>query len=103
MPFDHNPHHHRPHVTAATSYCLRGQTAHGGTVNKRTAAHDFLFPGTKIRIVGRQPGPGGVRKYRVEDTGPALRDGHFDLWAPSCSMSTNFGRRPIKWKLGWRR
>lgn len=99
----HNAHAHRPHVTAATSYCLRGRTASGDYVDKRTAAHDFLFPGTKLRIIGRQAGPGGVRKYIVKDTGPALTDGHFDLWAPSCSMSTSFGRRMIKWKFGWRR
>lgn len=100
----HHQHHHaRVHPAAATSYCLNGNAAHGGWVDKRTAAHDFLPPGTRIHIVGKQAGPGGVRNYVVRDTGPALMDGHFDLWAPSCSMSVNFGRRAIKWKLGWRR
>lgn len=83
----------------ATCYNLNGTTASGTHVNKRTAAHNFLPFTTKIRIVGRQAGPGGIRKYIVRDTGPALSDGHFDLWSPGrCS---HFGVRPIRWKLGW--
>jgi 3D (Asp-Asp-Asp) domain-containing protein len=83
----------------ATCYNLQGVTASGTYVNKRTAAHNFLFPGTKIRLVGKQAGPNGVRKYVIRDTGPALRDGHFDLWSPG--GCTQFGVRPIHWKFGW--
>lgn len=83
----------------ATCYDLQGRTASGTYVNRRTAAHNFLWPGTKIRLIGRQAGPGGIRKYIVRDTGPALRDGHFDLWAPSGCIQ--FGKRQIKWKIGW--
>jgi 3D (Asp-Asp-Asp) domain-containing protein len=85
----------------ATCYQLQGITSSGTYVNKRTAAHNFLPPGAKIRLVGRQAGPRGVRKYIVRDTGPALSDGHFDLWAPSGCI--RFGKRTIRWKLGWRR
>jgi 3D (Asp-Asp-Asp) domain-containing protein len=85
----------------ATCYDLQGRTASGTWVNKRTAAHNFLVPGTKIRIVGHQAGPGGVRKYIIRDTGPALSDGHFDLWAESGCL--RFGRRLIRWKIGWAR
>ena len=85
----------------ATCYQLQGRTASGTWVDRRTAAHNFLTPGAKIRLVGRQAGPGGVRKYVVRDTGPALSDGHFDLWAPG--GCTAYGKRPIRWKLGWRR
>lgn len=83
----------------ATCYDLRGVTASGHYVNKRTAAHNFLWPGTHIRLIGKQAGPTGVRRYIVRDTGPALSDGHFDLWAPGgCAR---FGVRTIKWRLGW--
>ena len=88
-------------TSKATCYDLQGRTSSGHYVNKRTAAHNFLFPGTKIRIVGRQAGPGGVRKYIVRDTGPALADGHFDLWAPGGCIQ--FGVRTIRWKIGWAR
>jgi 3D (Asp-Asp-Asp) domain-containing protein len=94
------------HVAPATSYCLQGKTASGKQVSKRTAAHNFLFSpfrDVKIRIVGPQPGPGGIRRYIIRDTGPALADGHFDLWSSSCSRSIQFGRRMIKWKMGWRK
>lgn len=83
----------------ATCYQLRGYTSSGTYVNKRTAAHNFLMPGTKIRLIGRQAGPRGVRKYVIRDTGPALSDGHFDLWAPGNCMA--YGKRRIKWKFGW--
>lgn len=85
----------------ATSYCLNGVTASGTYVNHRTAAHNWLPFRTKIKLVGRQAGPGGVRRYIVRDTGPALADGHFDLWSPSCAASIRFGKRSIRWRLGW--
>jgi 3D (Asp-Asp-Asp) domain-containing protein len=84
--------------TRATCYNLRGTTASGTYVDRRTAAHNFLLPGTRIRIVGRRSGPGGVRRYVVRDTGSALWDGHFDLWAPDCSGWDN---PTLKWRLGW--
>lgn len=87
----------------ATCYALHGTTASGTYVNRRTAAHNFLPFRTKIRIVGKQAGPGGIRRYIVRDTGPALADGHFDLWAPSVSQCMRFGKRSIRWKLGWGR
>lgn len=83
----------------ATCYDLNGRTASGHWVDRRTAAHNWLPFRTKIRIVGKQAGPGGIRKYIVRDTGPALSDGHFDLWAPSGCIE--FGKRPIRWKMGW--
>lgn len=84
----------------ATSYCLDGVTASGKPVSKRTAAHNFLWPGTKIRLVG-QPFIGGLRRFVVRDTGPALSDGHFDLWTEDCSDARRWGHRPIRYKLGW--
>ena len=89
----------RIYTSKATCYQLQGRTASGTLVNRRTAAHNFLRPGTKIRLVGKQTGPGGIRRYIIRDTGPALRDGHFDLWAPANCMQ--FGVKTIKWKIGW--
>lgn len=87
------------YTSTATCYQLQGRTASGTYVNKRTAAHNFLRPGTRFRLVGKQAGPTGVRRYIVRDTGPALADGHFDLWAPSgCNY---FGVRTIRYILGW--
>lgn len=89
----------RVRSSMATCYDLRGTTASGTKVNRRTAAHNFLPFRTRIRIVGKQAGPGGIRRYIVRDTGPALSDGHFDLWAPGGCMA--FGHRPIRWRFGW--
>lgn len=85
--------------TYATCYDLQGTTASGTPVNRRTAAHNFLWPGTRIRLVGKQAGPRGIRKYVVRDIGPALRDGHLDLWAPYGCIQ--YGKRNVRFKLGW--
>jgi 3D (Asp-Asp-Asp) domain-containing protein len=39
----------------------------------------------------------------IRDTGPALADGHLDIWHPSCSAAVAWGARPVRFKLGWRR
>jgi 3D (Asp-Asp-Asp) domain-containing protein len=87
-------------TSTATSYCLTGTMANGKKVHKRAIAHNFLKPGTKIRLVGGD-GFYGRRLYVVSDTGPALADGHFDIWSESCSRSISWGHRTIKYKLGW--
>ena len=84
----------------ATSYCLSGTMANGKQVHKRAIAHNFLKPGTKIRIIGGT-GFNGRRLYVVSDTGPALSDGHFDIWSESCDASIRWGSRGFKYKLGW--
>lgn len=92
------------HSTYATCYALPGFARDGTPVYRRMAASNFLRSGTKIRLVGPQAGPGGIRKYVVHDTGPALADGHLDLWHPSRSYCLNrFGVRSIKYKFGWGR
>lgn len=83
----------------ATSYCLQGTMANGKQVHKRAVAHNFLWPGTKIRLTGRSFY--GVRRFVVSDTGPALSDGHFDLWSYSCARSIAWGKRTIQYRLGW--
>ena len=83
----------------ATSYCLHGTMANGRHVHRRAVANNFLWMGTKIKLVGRSFF--GLRRFVVSDTGPALRDGHFDLWSPSCWRSRAWGRRTIRYKIGW--
>jgi 3D (Asp-Asp-Asp) domain-containing protein len=88
------------HHTYATSYCLNGTMADGSTVRMRSAASDWLPLGTHIRLIGR-PFLGGLRRFVIRDTGPALSDGHLDIWHPSCSASVAWGARPVRFKLGW--
>lgn len=85
----------------ATSYCLHGTMANGKYTHRRAVAHDFLPQGTKIRLTGRSFY--GLRRFVVSDTGPALMDGHFDIWSDSCARSVAWGKRPIRFKLGWGR
>lgn len=84
----------------ATCYQLSGTTASGVPVGPGVAAHNFLRSGTRFRLVGKTTGPGGRRKYVVRDTGPALADGHFDLWAPGGCIA--WGKHSIRYKLGWK-
>ena len=84
----------------ATSYCLQGQTASGHYVDRRTVAHNFFTFGTRITI---KPAFYGRRFFVVRDTGSALYDGHFDLWHPSCSAAIAWGKRSIRYRLGWKR
>jgi len=88
-----------PRHSYATAYCLHGTMANGRQTHRRAIAHNFLFPGTKIRLTGRSFY--GLRLFVVSDTGPALRDGHFDIWTSSCSRARQWGRRSISFKLGW--
>lgn len=86
--------------TYATSYCLQGRMADGTWVRPRSVAHNFLVPGTRIRLVGR-PFVNGMRRFVVRDTGSALRDGHLDIWTASCSTAIQWGRRSVTFKIGW--
>jgi 3D (Asp-Asp-Asp) domain-containing protein len=82
----------------ATAYCLQGTMADGTYTRARSAAANHLPLGTKIRLVGR-PFLGGMRRFVVRDRigwGTSL-----DLWTPSCGSATYWGRRGIRYKLGW--
>lgn len=89
-------------ATYATSYCLQGTMADGTRVRARSAASNVHPLGTRIRLVGR-PFYGGMRRFVIRDTGGALGDGHLDLWHPSCSASIAWGRRSVRYVIGWRR
>lgn len=82
----------------ATSYCLHGQMADGSYTRPRSAASNILPLGTKIRLTGKA-GPGGIRLYVIRDRigwGTEL-----DLWTASCSDALAFGRRNLRFKIGW--
>lgn len=77
----------------ATAYCLKGRTAMGGGVRRGIVAADpRVFPlGSRIQI---HSGPySGV--YTVADTGGAVRGRKLDIWVPTCSEASRFGRRSI--------
>ena len=82
----------------ATSYCQSGLMADGTNTRARSAASNALPLGTKIRLVGRA-GPNGIRLYVIRDRigwGSEL-----DLWTSSCSDALAFGRRNLRFKIGW--
>lgn len=72
--------------------------ANGKYVHKRAVAHNFYWFGTRIKLVGRRSFY-GRRIFVVSDTGPALADGHFDLWSSSCAKSIQWGKRTIRYRV----
>jgi 3D (Asp-Asp-Asp) domain-containing protein len=74
-----------------TAYCLRGLTR----IETQTrpgiiAADPKYFPLRRyidVRI-GRK-----VQRYRVEDTGSAIKGPRLDVWLPTCDEARRFGRR----------
>lgn len=74
--------------------------ADGSGVRLRSAASNVHPLGTKIRLVGR-PFYRGLRRFVIRDTGSALYDGHVDIWWYSYRDCLLWGKRPIKYKLGW--
>ena len=78
----------------ATAYCLKGRTASGGSVRRGIVAADprILPLGTRINIsAGSYSGT-----YTVADTGGSIKGRILDIWVPSCSEATKFGRKSIK-------
>jgi 3D (Asp-Asp-Asp) domain-containing protein len=88
-----------PRRTYATSYCLHGRMADGTYTRRRSAASNVLRLGTKIRLVGRSFY--GMRRFVIRDTGGALGDGHLDLWHNRCGASIAWGRRSVRYRIGW--
>lgn len=96
--------HARPEIvpTVATAYtpCSSGTiTADGTRTRPRVAAANHLPLGTRIRLVGR-PFLRGMRRFTVHDRG-GMPSGHLDLWTGSCSAGVWWGRRSVRYKIGW--
>jgi 3D (Asp-Asp-Asp) domain-containing protein len=76
--------------------------AHGDYTYHGAVAHNFLPPNAKVTLKGSNIRSFfGRRRFRVEDTGPALRDGHFDIWASTCGKAIQWGKRPVRFRIGW--
>lgn len=79
---------------SATAYCLRGKTAMGHGVRRGLIAADprVLRLGSRVVISG-----GGYSgTYLVSDTGGKIKGKRIDIWMPSCSEATRFGRRTVQ-------
>lgn len=89
-------HEHFPRTSYATAYCLHGRMADGSHTRPHSVAHNGLRLGTRIRL--RHPAF-GLRNLVVRDTGPALADGHFDIWVANCNRAIRWGRRSIHYRI----
>lgn len=86
-------------VGGATAYCQSGRMADGTYTRVGSVAMNSVRLGTRIRVVGRQAGPGGRRKFTVRD-----RIGYgslLDFYMPSCSAAVAWGRRHVRYRVGW--
>jgi len=76
-----------------TAYCLRGRTRQGTPTRPGVVAADpRIFPLDRtvhLFAAGRYLG-----RFRVEDTGSAVRGPHIDIWTPDCADARRFGSRP---------
>jgi 3D (Asp-Asp-Asp) domain-containing protein len=80
------------HITVQlTAYCLRGLTRiETQTRPGIVAADPKYFPLRRyvdVRI-GQK-----VQRYRIEDTGSAIKGPKLDVWVPTCDEARRFGRR----------
>ncbi len=84
----------------STAYCLRGTMADGTYTRPHSVAMNRHPLGTRIELLGRR-GPDGKRRYIVRD-----RIGYgteLDFWVPTCSEAYAWGRRSVRYRLGWAR
>jgi 3D (Asp-Asp-Asp) domain-containing protein len=83
----------------STAYCITGTMADGTVTRAGSAASNRHPLGTRITVLGG--GPGGLRRWTVRD-----RIGHssqLDFWQPSCGAALAWGRRTVRYRLGWAR
>jgi len=78
---------------SATAYCKGTVTAAGtAPAEGMVAADPAILPlGSKIRLTGLNGRYDG--DYVVQDTGPAVRGRHIDLYIRDCHEAVKFGRR----------
>lgn len=80
----------------STAYCLQGTMADGSYVRSGSVAMNILPLGTRITTSKPQF---GLRRFIVRD-----RIGHgteLDFWTPSCGSAISFGRRTVRYRVGW--
>ena len=75
-----------------SAYCLRGRTRRGTEVRPGIIAADpRVFPlarHVELYAAGRYLG-----RFKVEDTGSAIRGTRIDIWTPDCKDAIRFGMR----------
>ena len=75
-----------------SAYCLRGRTRRGTVVRPGIVAADpRVFPLARhieLYAAGRYLG-----RFKVEDTGSAIRGTRIDIWTPDCGDAVRFGMR----------
>jgi 3D (Asp-Asp-Asp) domain-containing protein len=75
-----------------SAYCLRGRTRRGTHVRPGIIAADpRVFPlarHVELYAAGRYLG-----RFRVEDTGSAIKGTRIDIWTPDCKDAIRFGMR----------
>jgi 3D (Asp-Asp-Asp) domain-containing protein len=75
-----------------SAYCLRGRTRRGTEVRPGIIAADpRVFPlarHVELYAAGRYLG-----RFKVEDTGSAIRGTRIDIWTPDCGDAIRFGMR----------
>jgi len=75
-----------------TQYCLKGVTRRGRFVRPGIVAADpRIFP--LARYVEVFMGKRYLGRYLVDDTGGNVIGATLDIWTPSCSQATRFGRQ----------
>jgi 3D (Asp-Asp-Asp) domain-containing protein len=75
-----------------TQYCLKGTTRRGRFVRPGIVAADpRIFP--LARYVEVFMGKRYLGRYLVDDTGGNVIGATLDIWTPSCSQATRFGRQ----------
>jgi hypothetical protein len=86
----------------STSYCLQGKMSDGTQTRFRSVAMNTLPLGTRIQLIGpRDKTFFGLRRFVVRDRIAAYSE--LDFWHASCSASMTWGRRPVRFVLGWDR
>lgn len=76
-----------------SAYCLQGTTRRGTRVRPGIVAADpHVFP--LARHVELFSGGRYLGRFRVEDTGGAIRGTRIDIWTPDCADAQRFGLRP---------
>ena len=82
----------QPVQVMVSAYCLRGRTRRGTLVRPGIIAADpRVFPlarHVELYAAGRYLG-----RFKVEDTGSAIRGTRIDIWTPDCGDAIRFGMR----------
>lgn len=84
-------------TAVSTSYCLTGIMADGTRVRAGSVAMNRHPLGTHIRLLGSSFQ--GRRRFTVRDRIGYGSD--MDLWSPTCAGSFAWGRRTVRYRLGW--